>query len=204
MSSPNTQKAQHIAGRVWRLALRRGLETKRDIAAFLERDRSHVGRLLEGKARWTTSMLQHVAAKFEVPVGELIGEGDSGEPRVPAYRVGPGERWAIAEEEAVYETRLPGSDSVRALAVRGEAVCPLAHEGDVLLADTDQQPDSGDLAHLELSDGTATLARVFPQGERWLLVPVNPRCPSRSVSTDEVRHASKICGMLFGAGRTER
>ncbi len=198
MSSRNPQLQREIAARVWKLALARGMGTKRDIAAFLERDRSHVGRLLEGEARWTTKMLHHVAAKFGVPVARLTGEAAASGRQVATYQTGPGSQWEVAEESPTYRAVLPPPECLQAFVVRGNSVRPVAHDGDLVLARTDTEPAGGDLAHVELRDGTAMFKRVFQQEGRWLLVPVSPRYPARSVPPREVVHASKVCGVIFG------
>lgn len=125
-------------------------------------------------------------------------EDDAPEPgAVRTYRTGGGDRWGAVEEPPAEYTPLPQPRDLLAFKVQGPSMEPVAREGQTVLALKNVLPKDGDLAHIELADGTVTFKRVYLRGPRWLLVPVNPAFDPMDVPATEIRRAMKVWGVKF-------
>jgi hypothetical protein len=179
------------------MAVSRGLTTKKNLADAVGCNRSYLGELLDGKRGWTLTMVRKVAAALRVNPEVLLGTSAGQAVTVDTYRTGGGDRWGAVEEAPIEHTQVPPADQLVAFRVEGDSMEPLARDGQVVLALRDVQPQDGDLAHVELLDGTVTFKRIYIRRDRWLLVPINPGYDPHDVPATEIRRAMKVWGVKF-------
>jgi len=60
----------------------------------------------------------------------------------------------------------------------------------------DVEPDSGDLAVVEMDDGTVDFKRLYCQGKTCVLMPLNTAHDPRQVRLSDIRRAHKYYGMI--------
>jgi hypothetical protein len=197
VSRAKTNVDERIAQRVWQVAVSLGLRSERAIAKAVACNPGHLSELLSGKKGWTDKMLHRVAAALGVSPEVLLGTSCGQAATVDTYRTGGGDRWGAVEEAPIEHTQVPPPDQLVAFRVEGDSMEPVARDGQVVLALRDVQPKDGDLAHVELEDGTVTFKRIYIRRDRWLLLPVNPAYNPTDVPASEIRRAMKVWGVKF-------
>ena len=130
----------------------------------------------------------------------LTGEGEMfdgpAEPlHIPTYRTGGGLHWVVSEDLEPYDTTIPSG--LVAYQVSGDSMEPLARDGQIVLALRGVQPRYGDLAVVEMNDGTHTFKRYCPEGDQVMLVSVNPGHQPELVRGRDIRSAMKVWGVKF-------
>ena len=130
----------------------------------------------------------------------LTGEGKAFPERAPLATIktlitGGGMDWQVSEDLKPYDTTVPGD--LIAFEVRGDSMQPLALDGQVVLALRDVRPADGDLAVIELKDGTHSFKRIHIHDEQWILMPVNPTHEPQVCRQREIRRAMKVWGVKF-------
>lgn len=58
-------------------------------------------------------------------------------------------------------------------------------------------PENGDLAVIEFNDGNHTFKRIYVQGAKWILAPINPAHEPEFRDQKEIRQAMKVWGVRF-------
>jgi len=130
----------------------------------------------------------------------LTGQGEAF-PEQPAlasiktFITGGGMNWQVSDELEAYDTTVPGD--LIAFEVRGDSMQPLALDGQVVLALRDVRPTDGDLAVIEMKDGTHSFKRIHIHGEQWILVAINPTHEPHVCGERAIQRAMKVWGVKF-------
>ena len=192
-----TERMERIVRRLWDAAAQIGITTEKELAARARVDRSYVNNILNGKRRLTDPMLARLAFAAGTTSEALVGHSDCVGEAVPTYHTGAGDTWLVAEEAEPDETALPDPAHLIAFRVHGDSMDPLVRDGQTVFALRDEAPGDGDLAYIELEDGTATFKRVHVRERTgdWLLAAVNTAYPPQAVARKDVRRAMKAWGI---------
>lgn len=115
--------------------------------------------------------------------------------RIPVYSTGGGTHWVAAEEAAVYDTEIP--DNLVGYRVDGDSMDPIARNGQIALAYERMNPADGDLAYIEMEDGSSMFKRVYIRRNRWLLMSINPQYGPEEIRARGIRRAMRVWGVVF-------
>ena len=153
---------------------------------------------LTGRTRPPARVLSLVAAWANVSVGILLGQDESNDAtafHIPTYRTGGGLHWVVAEDVQPFDTAIPRT--LHAFKVSGDSMEPLARHDQIVLALRDVTAGDGDLALVELRDGTSTFKRIYRKDDTTILASVNPAHDPELVKSATIRHAWKVWGVKF-------
>jgi len=141
--------------------------------------------------------IRALAKVLDVTVAWLTGEDeprrDPG--RFPVFDTGRGSNWGVPEDAERNQENRP--DNLVGFRVRGDSMEPIARDGQLVLIEKGAPVKDGDLAIVELKDGTRSFKRVHRKGKQVILQPVNPSHNADVVSTIEVAQMTRIWGVKF-------
>jgi len=175
-----------------------GVETQAALAAELGVSENLVQGWGKGRSRPTLTHLQRAADA----TGRTVDWFLRGVPAVDAvpiktYTAGGGDHWVVADEAEAWETKLPPAEKFIAFRISGDSMDPVARDGQTIFALAGVPVQSGDLAYVEMQDGTATFKRVIFDKSRVILQPVNPAYQAGVKLRSEVRRMLPIWGVRF-------
>jgi phage repressor protein C with HTH and peptisase S24 domain len=152
---------------------------------------------LHGSAKPGRAVLERLAKLSGDSLASWHGEEeqvhDPG--RFPVFNAGGGQHWIVADGEAPYHEKKP--DNLVGFRVRGDSMEPIARDGQIVLVEKGDTVRDGDLAIVELTDGTRTFKRVHRKGRQVILQPVNPSHNADVVPADEVQRMTRVWGVKF-------
>ena len=158
---------------------------------------------LDGEYEPSLEFLEKVSEQTGRTVDWLVkGADPPGEYEVPTYMAGAGAHWQVADGEAPFNTVIPRG--LIAFQVNGDSMDPIARHGQSVLINPLALVRDGDLAVVELADGTRSFKRVYHQGHRWVLVSVNVAYEPRVVEEREVSRIWKAWGVRFSGKEPRR
>lgn len=180
-----------------------GLQSDRDLGRRAGLASSTVSRGFR-KHNWSEKSLGKIAAalgvdKAALKYGKSASRASDG---VETYKAGGGSHFAQPDDPTSEDTDLPQPQELVAFEVTGDSMAPLLRDGQKALAYRDLEPRDGDLAYIELQDGTATVKRVKKVKEQglpefWILQPVNPQHDTETVRRGEIRRACRLWGTAY-------
>ena len=195
-----------IVQRARQLARQQGLATITELAKKTKYTVSQIARVFKGEQPVTHRMLFELAyalgATPEYLEHGIEPDADRITEAVETYRVGAGTHFAVADDPPADSTPWPNPKALCAFRVDGDSMEPVARDGQVVIASKAAWPHSGDLAYVELEDGTTMFRRVQvldadTKKESWILQPVNPAYDARVVARRQIRVAMKMWGVKF-------
>lgn len=89
--------------------------------------------------------------------------------------------------------RFEHSNNLFALKINDDAMRPRLYEGDIVIVQRNEPLNNGDLGVFIIGDNDACIREYLNTGNGWLLNRLNPLCPPRHYTLDEIQQKPILC-----------
>jgi len=92
---------------------------------------------------------------------------------------------------------LEGKGKLLAMRIDGKSMEPVLHEGDLVIADTGQPAQAGQIALVEVVGGVGAVCKLFfPEKDHIRISPINRECETADIPPHLLRYAFRVIGVV--------
>lgn len=180
--------------------------SQRDLADKILVNESTVSRYLDGTRLPKYEVLKAISDFFDVSIDYLFGLTNCRdiikvhEPiiEVPILQSFKAKDNILDEKNiesylTIPKIRFKNSDNLFALKINDDAMRPRLYEGDIVIVQRNEPLNNGDLGVFTIGDNEACIREYLNTGNGWLLNRLNPLCPPRHYTLDEIQQKPILC-----------